>query len=634
MIKKVSLLTALSVTAFSGWAQENSSSPNSSSEKNTDDIVVTANRFAQPVSSVLAAIDVVTRDDINRWQAKNVLEVMRRLPGVNIAQTGGLGQSASMYIRGSEARHTLVLIDGVPIAKYGITGDPDFNLIPIALVQRIEFMRGPRSAVYGADAIGGVVNIITQTTENKTVLNAGAGSNRYQEYSGSLHQSVGDSTRVSLAGAYQDTRGFNVYPDSSNQALDSDKDGWRNKTFWAGVEHQFNDSISGFFRGYGYGANSDYDALSQDFGFPIQNEQQSYNHTYSGGLRFSHENYASQLIASYQKYTSIQYLSSQGRYGAYNSQDDMDQQDVLWGNTLALSHGMVSAGVDWRRQKLTSEGVSFNTLNRKSNRYKQDNSGAYLTAQQQYGAVILEGSVRGDDNEKFGRHGTWQLASGWEFFPDYRVTLSYATGFQAPTLGQLYGQKRFDIESNENLKPEESKQWEAGLEGLTGPLSWRLSGYINKIDNLIAYEYAFATNTGTYYNVDAATMKGLEWTGSFETGVLNHQITLDYLDARNDENDKVLARRAKQQAKYQIDWNLYDVDFNLSYQYVGKRFDNAANTRRLPSYSTVDLAASYPITSHLTVRGRIANLFDKDYETAYGYRTAGREYYLTGSYTF
>ena len=242
--------------------------------------------------------------------------------------------------------------------------------------------------------------------------------------------------------------------------------------------------------------------------------------------------------------------------------------------------GEVSAGVDWRQQRLLSDGFSYNTQSRLSNRYSQDNAGAYLTAQQQYGAFTLEGSVRGDDNEKFGEHGTWQLATGWAFLPDYRVTLSYATGFQAPTLGQLYGQKRFDILSNENLKPEESRQWEAGLEGMSGPLTWRLSGYINKIDNLIAYEYSYNATTflgtGTYYNVDAATMKGLEWTGSVDTGPLSHRVTLGYLDARNDENDKVLARRAKQQAKYQVDWHLFDVDMNLSYQYVG----NGLTTQR------------------------------------------------------
>ncbi|WP_409309344.1 TonB-dependent vitamin B12 receptor BtuB [Pectobacterium sp. B1J-3] len=624
MFKKTTLLTALSVTAFSGWAQDSHSSQDSS-----DDIVVTANRFSQPVSSVLAPIDIVTRDDIDRWQAKNVLEVMRRLPGVDIAQNGGLGQSASMFIRGSEARHTLVLIDGVPVAKPGISGVADFNQIPISLVQRIEFIRGPRSAVYGADAIGGVINIITQAEGDSANLHAGIGSNHYQEYGGNFRRMIADNTQLTLAGAYQDTRGFNVYPDSS-YSVDRDRDGWRNKSFWAGVEHKFNERFSGFVRGYGYGANNDYDARSPGEG----DEQQTYNHTYSSGLRFNQGNYASQLIATYQTYSSLNYASTQGRYGKNHSLDDMEQRNLQWGNTFAIAHGTVSGGIDWKQQRLTSKGVSFSSGLREANSYKQDNTGAYITAQQQYGSVTLEGSARGDDNEQFGRYGTWQLAAGWEFVPDYRFTLSYGTGFQAPTLGQLYGQKRFDIDSNKDLNPEESKQWEAGIEGLTGPLDWRLFAYINKVDNLIEYEYSSATNTGTYYNVKAATMKGVEWTGSFDTGIVKHQITLNYLDARRDDDDNVLGRRAKQQAKYQLDWSLYDVDFDLSYQYVGKRFDSVQNTRRLPSYSTVDFAASYPITSHLTVRGRIANLFDKDYETAYGYRTAGREYYLTGSYTF
>ncbi|MEC5319588.1 TonB-dependent vitamin B12 receptor BtuB [Brenneria populi subsp. brevivirga] len=623
--KKILLPTALAAAAFPVWAQESTDS----SQENNDEIIVTANRFPQPVSSVLAPMDIVTREDIDRWQVKNVLEAMRRLPGVDIAQNGGLGQSASMFIRGSEARHSLVLIDGVPVAKPGIIGNVDFNQIPISLVQRIEFIRGPRSAVYGADAIGGVINIITQADGDGANLRAGVGSNHYQEYAGSVRHTIADSTKVTLAGAYQDTKGFNVQPNSA-YSVDRDSDGWRNKSFWAGVEHKFDARFSGFLRGYGYGSNNDYDAVYAG----NSDKQQIYNRTYSTGLRFSQGIYAAQLIASYQEYSMLNYIGSQGRYGTDHSLDDMEQRNLQWGNTFAVAQGTVSAGIDWKRQKLTSEGVSFNTRIREASSYKQDNTGAYITAQQQYGAVTLEGSARGDDNERFGNHGTWQLAAGWAFVPDYRATLSYGTGFQAPTLGQLYGQKRLDINSNENLKPEESKQWEAGLEGLTGPLNWRLSAYINKIDNLINYEYASSTETGTYYNVKAATMKGFEWTGSFDSGILSHRLTLSYLDARSDEDDKVLARRAKQQAKYQLDWSLYDIDFDLSYQYVGKRFDNAQNTRRLPSYSTVDFAASYPITPRLTVRGRIANLFDKDYETAYGYRTAGREYYLSGSYTF
>lgn len=179
MIKKISLLTALSVTAFSGWAQENSSSPNSSSEKNADDMVVTANRFAQPVSSVLAPTTVVTREEIDRWQAKSLTDVMRRLPGVDIGQNGGLGQKSSLFIRGTNSSHVLVLIDGIRLNQAGISGSSDLSQIPLSLVQKIEYIRGARSAVYGSDAIGGVVNIITTREKNGTTLSAGIGSNGY-----------------------------------------------------------------------------------------------------------------------------------------------------------------------------------------------------------------------------------------------------------------------------------------------------------------------------------------------------------------------------------------------------------------------------------------------------------------------
>lgn len=137
-------MAALSVTAFSGWAQDS----------NSDTLVVTANRFQQPVNTVLAPTDIVTRDDIDRWQSKDLNDVMRRLPGVDIARNGGMGQSASLYVRGTEARHVLVLIDGVPMARPGISNGVDISQIPISLVQRVEYIRGPRPR-YGPERSAG-----------------------------------------------------------------------------------------------------------------------------------------------------------------------------------------------------------------------------------------------------------------------------------------------------------------------------------------------------------------------------------------------------------------------------------------------------------------------------------------------
>ncbi len=621
MIKKVSLFAALSVTAFSGWAQDSNSD-------NT--LVVTANRFQQPVNTVLAPTDVVTRQDIDQWQAKSLNDVIRRLPGVDIAQYGGLGQGSSMFIRGTNASHVLVLVDGVPVARPGISNTADFNQIPLSLVQRVEYIRGPRSAVYGSGAIGGVINVITHSDKEKSQITAGMGSKGFQEYDGTLRQRFGD-TVATVAGSYESTKGFNAQPHSTYSG-DNDRDGSRKKTFWGGVEHKFNDEFDGFFRGRSYTNNSDYDLGSPPYAYSA-NEEQLYNQSYDAGMRFHSGIYSSQLIASYQKVKDYNYSSEYGRYNVGTTLDRMTQRNLQWGNNLVVGQGSVSAGVDWQQQRLASSDTVIKDT------YKRDNTGLYLSGQQQYGDVTLEASGREDHDEQFGWHGTWQTAAGWEFVEGYRATLSYGTGFLAPSLGQQFGSARFGIASNPNLKPEESKQWEAGLEGLTGPLDWRLSAYRYKIQNMITYYSDPVTYQGAYDNIASATIKGLEWTGSVDTGIFTHKLTLQYIDPRNDQNDEVLARRAKRQAKYQLDWTMFDVNMDVAWQYYGKRYDNNTsaynNTQQiLPSYSTVDVSASYPVTPHLTVRGRIANLFDKDYETVYGYQTPGREYYLSGSYTF
>ncbi len=627
MIKKPLLLTALSVTAFSGWAQD--ASP--------DTLVVTANRFQQPVNSVLAPTEIVTREDIQRWQSKDLNDVMSRLPGVDISQTGGMGQSSSLFVRGTEARHVLVLIDGVPMARSGISNAIDIGQIPVSLVQRVEYIRGPRSAVYGSGAIGGVVNIITMSDEEKSQINAGMGTDGYQTYDGTINKRFGD-TMVTAAGAYQTTKGFNIVPDSPYSG-DSDRDGYRNKLFWGAVQHKFDDSFSGFFRGYGYTANTDYDQNTVHGSSVGNDETQNYNQSWDTGLRYNSGIYSSQLIANYQHLKDYNYSNQLGRYAGDATLDNMEQRYIQWGNNVEVGHGAISGGVDWKQEKLTSSSTT------KSDAYKRDTTGLYLTGQQQIDSVTLEASGREDHDEQFGWHGTWQTAAGWEFVDGYRATLSYGTGFLAPSLGQQYGATRYasngylGIVANPNLKPEESKQWEAGIEGLTGALDWRFSGYHYEIQNLI--DYKSIGNYSQYVNVKSATIKGLEWTGNIATGPVEHHLTLQYVDPRDDETNKVLYRRAKQQVKYELTGQVYDLGWNVAYHYMGQRYDNVysettytSRTVKLGGVSLWDIGVSYPVTSHLTVRGKIANLFDKDYETVYGYQTAGREYTLSGSYTF
>ncbi|WP_312241822.1 TonB-dependent vitamin B12 receptor BtuB [Pantoea sp.] len=624
MIKTKASLFAFSATAVSLWAQ------NGFAQQTNDMQVVTANRFAQPVSSVLAPTTVVTREEIDRWQAKSLTDVMRRLPGVDVAQNGGLGQQSSLFIRGTESRHVLTLIDGIRLNQAGISGSSDLSQIPLALVQRIEYVRGARSAVYGSDAIGGVINIITGRDKPGTTLTAGVGSHGYQSYDGSTQQMLGDATKLTLAGNYTYTKGYDVVaglPDAYGDQAQRDRDGFMSKTLYGALEHQFNDQFSGFVRGYGFDNRTDYDGYSDYVtanGFV--DTRQLYSQTWDGGLRFNQGIYSTQLIASYSHTKDYNYSPAAGRYNpAATTLDDVEQYNLQWGNTLQLGHGTASAGVDWQKQ--TSEpGTNYVTDGQ-----EQRDTGIYATTQQQFGALTLEGAVRGDDNDEFGWHNTWQTSAAWEFIEGYRAFASYGTAFKAPNLGQLYS----GFYGNRDLDPEKSKQWEGGFEGLTGPVNWRLSGYRNDIKDLIDSDPL----TYRYYNIDKARIKGVEATASFDTGPFSHQLSYDYVDARDGETHQVLLRRSKQQVKYQLDWTLYDVDWSVTYHYLGKRYDNdfsGTTTRRvkLGGVSLWDFALSYPVTSQLTVRGRIANLFDKDYETAYGYQTPGREYYLSGSYSF
>ncbi|AXH63626.1 TonB-dependent vitamin B12 receptor BtuB [Providencia huaxiensis] len=598
-----------------------------SANNQADQVVVSANRFEQPISSILAPVTVVTREDIDHWQSNTIIDVLRRLPGVDISQSGGMGQQSSLFIRGTESRHVLVLIDGIRLNQAGISGSSDMSQIPISLVQRIEYIRGARSAVYGSDAVGGVVNIITRRDNDGTTLNAGIGSHSYQNYNGSTQQKIGENTTVTAAGAYTHTKGFDVEArGNTGGGPQPDKDGFLNKTLWLGVEHQFSSALSAYARAYGYDNRTSYDGTPAD-------TRKLYSRTYESGLKYANGKYSTSLLGSYSHMKDYNYNYYNGRYGSGSVIDESDQYNFQWGNSYRLEKGNISAGVDYQRQSIEPGGYTMT-----SKKETVNNTGIYLTGQYALiDSVNAEGAVRSDHHSEFNWHTTWQSGLSWEFYDGYKLIGSYATAYKAPNLGQLYTDNvAWNIKGNPNLKPEESKQWEIGLEGETGLLFWQLTGYENEITNLIDFTSDPVTHTSSYNNIGKAKIKGVEWNGELQTGLFSHQLTLQYLDPRNEKTNKVLNRRAKQQVKYQLDWNIAAVDMGLTYQYIGSRYDTNETYQRtkVGGVSIWDLTAAYPITSHLTIRGKIANMFDKDYETAYGYRTAGREYFLTGSYNF
>ncbi|HEK0788495.1 TPA: TonB-dependent vitamin B12 receptor BtuB [Proteus mirabilis] len=621
LISSIASSVALSVmvSSFSAFAN------------NSDTLSVTANRFQEPNSSILAPITVVEREQIDRWQSNSVIDVLRRMPGIDVGQNGGIGQMSSIYVRGTESRHVLILVDGVRLNQANVSGSSDISQIPLSLVQRIEYIRGPRSSVYGSDAIGGVINILTERKTEGGTLNATMGSHGYQEYDGSVKQKVGDRTTLTAAGSYLYTKGYDVEANGNTGGHPQpDRDGFMNKSLWLGVNHDINDDVSLYARAYGFDNRTAYDAYYDSYNDTLTDTRALFSRTYDGGVKFHRDNYSSSLNTSYNYTKDYDYDPRYGRYGKGSRFTNSEQYNVQWGNHLLLGNGSIGGGVDWQRQSIKAGSNGF------PNKEHFDNTGLYLTEQQKLGEIIAEASVRSDKHSEYGWHTTWQTNLGWEFVDGYRVIGGYGTAFKAPNLNQLYvDNPLWNLAGNLNLKPEESKQWEGGFEGLSGPLEWRLTAYRNDIENLIAYKSA--TPIDTYENIGKALIKGVEFTGEMDTWIFHHTFNLQYIDARNKETHQRLDRRARQQLKYQLDWQVEKLDMGVTYQYIGQRTDKDYGTYEnvsLGGVSIWDLTASYPITSHLSIRGRIANLFDKDYETAYGYRTPGREYFLTGSYNF
>lgn len=451
------------------------------------------------------------------------------------------------------------------------------------------------------------------------------GSHGYQEYDGSVKQKVGDRTTLTVAGSYLYTKGYDVEANGNTGGHPQpDRDGFMNKSLWLGVNHDINDGVSLYARAYGFDNRTAYDAYYDSYNDILTDTRALFSRTYDGGVKFHRDNYSSSLNTSYNYTKDYDYDPRYGRYGKGSRFTNSEQYNVQWGNHLLLENGSVGGGVDWQRQSIKAGSNGF------PNKEHFDNTGLYLTGQQKLGEIIAEASVRSDKHSEYGWHTTWQTNIGWEFVDGYRVIGGYGTAFKAPTLTQLYS----EWGSNPDLQPEKSKQWEGGFEGLTGPLEWRITAYRNYVDSLIQGESNYPYRN---YNVGKALIKGVEFTGEMDTWVFHHTFNLQYIDARNKETHQRLDRRARQQLKYQLDWQVEKLDMGVTYQYIGQRTDKDYGTYEnvsLGGVSLWDLTASYPITSHLSIRGRIANLFDKDYETAYGYRTPGREYFLTGSYNF
>ena len=588
-----------------------------------DQVVVTASRTAQTQDATLAAVTVIDRADIERLQPASLPDLLRGTPGASLANHGGAGKSTSLFLRGTESDHVLVLVDGIKLGS-ATSGGASLQDIPVEQIERVEIVRGPFSSLYGSEAIGGVVQIFTRRPQGAFAPNFSLSLGSNQTHRGSAGVAgKGERGWYSINAAHEDTDGINACrgkpsPGGAGCFTNSpDRDGYRNSSLTVQGGYRFSEQWDAEARVLRAQSNNLYDG-SQN------NQTDAVQQVAGAKLRYKPSDRVSVSLNAGRSAD----LSDNYKNGKYSSTFDTRRQLGSVQGDFSLGQNLLTAGFDWQRDEIES-----------STRYARDHRiarGAFGQWQRDFGAHALQASLRRDDDSQFGGETTGSVLWGWDFTESMRLTASYGTAFKAPTFNELY----FPGYGNPELSPETSRSFELGLRGSFGGERrqvWSLNAYQTRIDDLIAYD----ASRGVPGNVDRARIRGLEAVLDTRLADWDLRASATWLDARNDSrnsyNDNYLPRRARRSARIDLDRRFElgaarAVSFGASVYAAGQRYDDLANARSLGGYALTDLRLGYAFDAAWSLQLSANNLFDRHYETAAFYNQPGRNYLLTLRY--
>lgn len=574
----------------------------------TPEVVVTATRLPQPQSQSVRPTTVITADEISRSGQQTLVEVLQSLGGVEIASTGGFGQASSVFIRGANSSHTLVLVDGIRFNS-ATTGTTALENIPVSQIERIEIVAGPLSSLYGSDAIGGVIQIFTKSGKYAPGMSvtAGAGSYNTRTVSGGINSAVND-TEFSLSFGSFETDGF----DATKATIpfgqhNPDKDGYRNTNVSGKIAHHFGD------------ANEVGLTLFQSEG----------NAHFDNGLRT--DDVSHQTLSAYSLYSRNQFTKNwqslvrvgEGQdnlavTGAFPGSFRTTQPQVTWQNDVKVGPGTAIAGMEYLAQYVKSDTVYTQTY-----RTVKSAFGGYSG---QYGNHGWQANARQDSNSQYGNHTTGTLGYAYSLTSALRLRASAGTAFKAPTFNDLY----FPGFSNPNLRPERSRSKEAGLDYQIGDHRFRATYFVNEITDLIVFDPA----TFLPQNLSQARIKGTElnYQGNWDTFQGNAQLT--FQDPVNEATGQLLQRRARQHGTFSITRAAATWRVGAELVASGARFDsnNENPATRMHGYGLVNLIASYTLNKEWSVRARWNNVADRDYELVQNYNTPGSNLFVALQY--
>jgi vitamin B12 transporter len=639
LISKALLLSSLFAISAAAQDSKDAKPPATIDSKDDkqyqiDEMVVTATKVETPSKEVGSSLTIITRQQIEEQQKSTVLEVLRSVPSLDVVQNGGAGRNAGIFIRGAKSEHTLVLLDGVEVNDPISTGrSVNFANLTIDNVERIEILRGPQSTLYGSDAMGGVINIITKTGKGKPngFLAVEGGSFNSLKESGGFNGG-NDRIRYSFGFSRQDTDGISAVKDKNGSL---EKDGYGNTSFSGklGITPVKNFDIDVIYTRSQSKTDLDetgdddpnYTAAATSNFVRTQAKLSLFNHVWDQRIGFSlmdiERNDRNDVDTAHPQDSSL--ASFNGRMIKFD-----------WQNNFTIHRtNVLTAGLETEEEAGKSFYSSDSAWGPYTSIFSEKTArttGFYLQDQiKLWNAWFTTVGVRVDNHDKFGTASTYRLASAYVIEKiGTKIKGSYGTGFKAPSLYQLYSSY-----GDENLKPEESIGWDIGIEqSFAGEKLMVEAVYFkNDFENLVDFNSA----TYQYSNIAKAKTQGFEFSASFHaTEPLVFHGSYTYTETKDKVTGLELLRRAKNKAGFDANYRfLKNGNINLNLIYVGKRADisyvgYSAIRVKTPGYVLTNLAASYNLTKNIQIFGRIDNLFNKNYEEVIGYGTPGASAFI------
>lgn len=581
--------------------------------------VITANRTAEDRKDSTAAVTVFTREDIDRLQPVNVNDLLTRVPGVQTYQSGGRGSATGVFIRGTSTPQTLVLVDGVRVGSVTMGGaNGALEHLNIDQIERVEVLRGARSAIYGSDAIGGVIQVFTRRGTGEGLqgrVRVAAGNKGVWERSAGVSGGNQD-TRFNLSASLDEMAGFNRT--SKSFASDADHDAYRNKAVSFSLLHAFNEQ---FKTGINVLDQRGKTEIDSPFGGSRSYVEAEEYIEFAGSAvsTFAELQVTEQWASRLELGHSEDKISTYDKLYPGHSDINSYRDSAAWLNTFQINDlHTIRAGADYLKDKVRTDQ---NTVYEKDSRWNQAAFAQHSYQGEWFGTEL---GLRHDKNQQFGNENTWNAALSLPAGQANEFILSYSEGFRSGTLSDIYG----PWGSNPNLKAEKSKSYELLWRSqLMDGVTLESSLYRTDIRDMIVYKPT-GPFTGVMDNINKARINGFETSLQHEFFGANGALNLSFVDSRDRESGHQNPRIAKRTLSYDLDKQLGAFGVGGTWRMASSSFNDADNKQEIAGFGTMDLRGSWQAMQDLSLDLRLANIFDKKYSRAlynydgknYGYR--------------